>query len=183
MDPRSLPNKKSGSGRGQSSKLSDASRPMIMSDEEKRRLIMAHAASRKPADRMQQFSLMAGVFICALAIGLGWLYSVRQSMAEVFPAKSAQEAGQETSVREQYERQIRTGASTMIRQVEQIEDEQLGGGLDMLIQTSMQLASTTNLLISSSTQVNTLRADIFKQSPPTSQKVNRINLPQGVTQD
>lgn len=153
MDPRSLSSKKTGGSRGQAAKAANAGRPMILSDEEKHQLIMAHAANRKPTDRVSQLSLVAGVFICALAIGLGWLYSVRQSMAKIFPASTQNaQSGQDMSLRDQYERQIRTGADSMIRQVEKIEKEQLGGGLDQLIQTSLQLASTTNMLIASSTQ-------------------------------
>ncbi|MFA6100339.1 MAG: hypothetical protein WC750_05750 [Patescibacteria group bacterium] len=153
MDPRSLSNKKTGGSRGQTAKTVNAARPMILSDEEKHQLIMAHAANRKPTDRVQQFSLVVGVFICAVAIGLGWLYSVRQSMAKVFPTSTQSvQADQTTSLRSQYEQQIRTGADSMIKQVEKIENEQLGGGLDQLIQTGLQLASTTNMLIASSTQ-------------------------------
>jgi hypothetical protein len=175
-DPRSLSNKKT--ARGQTPKVAGTSRPMIMSDEEKRQLIMAHAANRKPADRVQQFSLIAGVFVCAMAIGLGWLYSVRQSMANIFPAKPGQETVQDSTLKQQYENQIRTGAEGMIKQVEKIETEQLGGGFNQLIEASMILASTTNMLTSSST-LNTLLNNV----PATAPKAKSVKLPVGVTQD
>lgn len=169
-EQRSLPKKAS------RPKAPNEPRPMILSDEEKRQLIMAHAASRKPTDRIQQFSLIAGVFICALAIGLGWLYSVRQSMANIFPAQSGSTSG--TSLKSQYEDQIRSGAEGMIKQVEKIENEQLGGGFNQLIQASMILASTTNMLNSSSTLNN-----ILNNAPTTTKKSNNLKLPVGVTQD
>lgn len=169
FDHRSLPNKKA-----TRPKAPNEPRPMIMSDEEKRQLIMAHAANRKPTDRVQQFSLVAGVFICALAIGLGWLYSVRQSMANIFPASGQ---AQQTSLKNQYEDQIRNGAQGMIQQVEKIENEQLGGGFNQLIQASMILASTTNMLNSSSTR------NLLNQAPPEPKKGASVKLPAGVTQD
>ncbi|GMU25186.1 hypothetical protein KJZ71_02105 [Patescibacteria group bacterium] len=51
--------------------------PRILTSEEKRELILAHAAARAPRDPVQQASLFAGVMIAVLAIGAGWWATVR----------------------------------------------------------------------------------------------------------
>ncbi len=56
-------------------------RPRFMSSEEKRQLILAHAAERQPVDAVQRFSLWTGVAVCILAITVGWVYTMRQSIA------------------------------------------------------------------------------------------------------
>jgi len=65
-------------------------RPRFMSAEEKHQLIMEYASQRKPVDNRQRLSLWAGVIICGLAIGLGWLYAARQSVANAIQAPSEQ---------------------------------------------------------------------------------------------
>ncbi len=56
-------------------------RTLLMSEEEKRQVIEAHAARRVPMNRSQMASLWAGVMICVVAIGAGWVYAMRQSIA------------------------------------------------------------------------------------------------------
>ncbi len=56
------------------------SRTLLMGEEEKRRMIEAHAARRAPLDRSQVVSLWAGVAICVIAIGAGWAYAMRQTI-------------------------------------------------------------------------------------------------------
>lgn len=56
-----------------------------MSQEEKRQLILAHAARHRPLDPVQRLSLWAGVVICLLFVVGAWAYTVgsgiRRSMA------------------------------------------------------------------------------------------------------
>jgi len=70
----------------------DEERPRFMSAEEKHQLIMTYAAQRKiqPVDKTQLFSLWAGVIVCTLAIGLGWMYAVRQSVANAIQSPAEQ---------------------------------------------------------------------------------------------
>lgn len=139
--------------------ISALARPKMVGDAEKRRLIEAHAAIRQPIDHVQRVSLWAGVIICVVAIGAGWLYSVRNGMAEIFPTvkKAAQSVGQtkEEAAWQQYQyrEQIHAGADNMLQQVEKIEKEQMGGGLNQFIQQSMEMASATNMFLTSSSTI------------------------------
>ncbi len=63
-------------------------RPRIYSAEEKRQLILAH--SERDVDPAQRFSLWAGVAICFLAIAVGWVYSMRQTIAGAFDSPVVQ---------------------------------------------------------------------------------------------
>jgi hypothetical protein len=59
--------------------------PFLSSHEEKRRLILAHSAARKPLDPIQRMSLWAGVAICLVFVAGAWAYTVgsgiRRSLA------------------------------------------------------------------------------------------------------
>lgn len=131
-----------------SSKSSDKAsllRPKILSDEEKRQLIMAHAASRKPIDHVQRVSLVAGVLICALAIGTGWIYSVRMSMAEVFP-KTGESDSAETAAeaRLRYQEDIKEGTQSIIQEIEKIEREEILPNIkSALVATTTPAAATS----------------------------------------
>ncbi len=65
-------------------------RPRILGVEEKRQLILAHSEPREPVDSAQRFSLWAGVAVCFLAIAVGWIYSMRQTIAGAFDSPVAQ---------------------------------------------------------------------------------------------
>lgn len=174
-EPRARSTKRSGN-RDQASKQQGATRSRFFGEEEKRELILAHAANRQPIDQVQRVSLWAGVIICAAAIGVGWLYSVRNGMAEIFPTaqKAAQSVGQtkEEAAWQQYQyrEQIHAGADDMLKQVEKIEKEQMGGGLNQFIQQSMEMASATNMFLASSTKA-TVNSDLFRAAVAPGQKV------------
>jgi hypothetical protein len=57
--------------------------------EEKRQLILAHSEARD-VDPAQRFSLWAGVAVCFLVIAVGWIYSMRQTIAGAFDSPVAQ---------------------------------------------------------------------------------------------
>jgi hypothetical protein len=50
--------------------------PRILSSEEKRGLILAHAAARQPKDPLQRATLWGGVVIAVLAVAAGWYVTV-----------------------------------------------------------------------------------------------------------
>lgn len=54
----------------------EADTPRMMSDEEKHRMIMAHAAARAPQDPLQRVSLWAGVTLSVAALAVGWWFTV-----------------------------------------------------------------------------------------------------------
>lgn len=130
---------------GKSQDKASLLRPKILSDEEKRQLIMAHAASRKPVDHVQRVSLVAGVLICALAIGAGWLYSVRMSMAEVFP-KTDQASSAETAAeaRLRYQQDIKDGTQSIIQEIEKIEREEILPSIKSAMMATSTPASATS---------------------------------------
>ena len=161
----SQPLKKSGSTRRATAKASVSTRPRILSDEEKHQLILAHASSRRSVDHIQQLSLWAGVIICAAAIGVGWLYSLRQSVASAFPEikhsiNNAVQGSEDAAwQRYQLKQELQTSADNMLKQVEKIENEQMGGGINKMIENSMNLMDTvsgTAMKIASSTKKNIL---------------------------
>ncbi len=69
-----------------SASASASDRPRLLTAEEKRQLILAHAAQREPVDSVQRFSLWTGVLVCVLVIGIGWLYTMRQTIAGAIQA-------------------------------------------------------------------------------------------------
>ncbi|MFA6161497.1 MAG: hypothetical protein WCT54_00495 [Patescibacteria group bacterium] len=159
-------------------------RPKLISDKEKQSLIMEHAKNRQPADNVQKFSLVIGVAICAVAISAGWLYSMRQGLAEIFPAAQTQESvgdaqGKAAWEKYQYAQQIHAGASGMIDQVQKVEDAQIVGLNPILVQ-GLMMASATDALVASTTE--NIRANFFTP-PAIDQASDKANLPTGLTQN
>ncbi len=76
--PRRSANRPGSRARGQDAGA--PSRVRLMSSEEKRQLILAHAARRQPLDRLQAFSLWAGIFICVITVALGWVYAAHRQV-------------------------------------------------------------------------------------------------------
>lgn len=58
--------------------------PRFLSQDEKRQLILAHAAVRQPADPMQRFSLWAGVAVCFIFVVGAWVYTVGSGIQNTF---------------------------------------------------------------------------------------------------
>jgi hypothetical protein len=49
----------------------------LLSREEKRQIILAHAAVRKPTDTVQVTSMWLGVAACAVVVAIGWWWAVK----------------------------------------------------------------------------------------------------------
>ena len=56
----------------------------VLSREEKRQIILAHAKMHKPHDPVQIMSMWAGVAVCVAAVVLGWWWSVRPEIGTQF---------------------------------------------------------------------------------------------------
>lgn len=189
FDQTLAPTKKS-APRKPGPKTASAQRPRILGEEEKRQLILAHAASRQPVDHVQRISLVAGVFICVAVIGIGWLYSVRKSVAQIYPAaqSAADRVGQtkEEAAWQQYllKQEIHNNTDSIIKRVEDIEAQQLGGGLGKLMEDSMKLVSTTAMMLASSTEdgVSSV-SEQLRTAKATTTQAKTYALPPGVTQD
>jgi hypothetical protein len=76
MSARRAPKKTTARSRARSASDEISVAPRILSSEEKRELILAHAAARHPVDSIQRASLWAGVFICVAFIIGAWFYTV-----------------------------------------------------------------------------------------------------------
>lgn len=58
-------------------------KPKILSLDEKRELILAYTAARRPLDATQKVSLWAGVTICTVFVALFWLYATSDGITRV----------------------------------------------------------------------------------------------------
>jgi hypothetical protein len=58
--------------------------PRLLSSEEKRQLILAHAKQRAPKDPVQQMTMWAGVAVAVLAIAGGWMFTVGHKIQSDF---------------------------------------------------------------------------------------------------
>lgn len=56
----------------------------LLSREEKRQIILAHAAARQPADRVQVTSMWLGVAACAAVVAVGWWWAVKPVISRSF---------------------------------------------------------------------------------------------------
>ncbi|MBD3281297.1 hypothetical protein GF391_00950 [Candidatus Uhrbacteria bacterium] len=101
---------------------SSVERPRILSAEEKRQLILAHAAERRPVDTVQRFSLWTGVLVCVLAITIGWLYTMRQSIAGAIQTDSlAEEAMDYGELKQSLDQNI----GKMVEEIDALQEQNL----------------------------------------------------------
>lgn len=62
--------------------------PRVLSREEKRELILAHAANRKPMHPRDKMTLWGSVIICAVAIAAAWIAVVPSGIRRIMAAPS-----------------------------------------------------------------------------------------------
>lgn len=74
MPRRSPPRQKSPRGSASPAEFQDT--PRLISSDEKRELILAHAASRSPQDPLQRMSFWAGIAVAVAVIAGGWWTTV-----------------------------------------------------------------------------------------------------------
>ncbi len=138
--------------------------PRILSAEEKRELILAHAAARHPIDPVQRISVWAGVAVCVVFVVAAWFSTVgsgiRKSLAG--PADPAVVQAMDAS------RQVidsTSFAGNEIQRTFQDVTDQLQAAADreaMVNQLATQLAPTSTAIATST------RADLFRPAPATS---------------
>ncbi len=58
----------------------------LLSREEKRQIILAHAAARRPTDPVQVTSMWLGVAVCAVIVAVGWWWAVKPEINKGFDA-------------------------------------------------------------------------------------------------
>lgn len=164
-------------------------RPRIMSSEEKRQLILAHAAERQPVDTIQRFSLWTGVIVCILAITVGWVYTMRQSIASAIAPGG--EGAEDKMDYANIKNSIHENINDMVDEIDNLQDEHL---IDLKEQAAMlqaieqEKASTSTEISTSSKQVDpNSRNDLFQPTgdtpTDTSGESSDFQIPPGVTID
>ncbi|MBU2566451.1 hypothetical protein KKG46_02730 [Patescibacteria group bacterium] len=152
----------------------------LLSPEEKRQLIMAHAEMRQPVDSMQRFSLWAGVFICVMAIGVGWLYTMRQTIVDAMDVNSQVTAIQETLTPLEAKEELHNNLQTALEKLEALE-QQNNQELMLQMQQNQQASSTES---ASSTQVTTsTETSLFIPVEEPETKEPAFPIPQGLEID
>jgi hypothetical protein len=163
-------------------------RSRLMSSEEKRQLILAHALERQPVDAVQRFSLWTGVAVCILAITVGWVYTMRQSIASsISPGgESAENVIDYGSLKET----IHTNISDMVEEIDSLQDEHLvelqeQAALLKALDESKTASSTENATSSPAELSETsVRGDLFRPTEKTAEpQSNDFPIPPGVSID
>ncbi|MDF1496731.1 MAG: hypothetical protein P1P90_01585 [Patescibacteria group bacterium] len=162
-------------------------RPRIMSSEEKRQLILAHAAMRQPVDTVQRFSLWTGVIVCVLAIAIGWVYTMRQTIAGAIGTNETGTTG-EVNYGE-LKSTIHDNINVMVEEIDSLQEDHL---MDLreqaaILQTIDQInASTSADNATTSAQMESSgHSDLFQPSNESSEtpSSNDFQIPPGVTID
>lgn len=161
-------------------------RPRVLSAEEKRQLILAHAAQREPVDNVQRFSLWMGIAVCVLAITVGWVYSMRQTIAGAI--SSDNQTQEETVDYEVIKESLNTNINKMVTEIDHIQDSQLlelqKQAVVMKAQMEVESASSSES-VAGSQGLPDSRNDLFIPSAETmdEQDSAAFDLPKGVTID
>jgi len=156
-------------------------RARIFSAEEKRQMILAHAAMRHPVDRTQALSLWIGVIVCALAIGIGWIYSVRQSIANTFTDSNVNITSPQDA-----QAALHDNLQSIMSQLDNLEQQNAARvQTRWAIAQELQRTSSSSVPATSSIESKAVHPNLFRpavSSTPQDQ-TNTVNLPQGVKAD
>ncbi len=161
-------------------------RPRVLSAEEKRQLILAHAAQREPVDNVQRFSLWMGVIVCVLAITVGWVYSMRQTIAGAITSQN--QSAEESIDYDKIKDSLNTNIDKMVNEIDHIQDNQLLELQKQAVVMKSQMeaeSSTSSAAATSSEETLNSRNDLFVPADinPVPPKDSSFDLPNGVTID
>jgi hypothetical protein len=137
--------------------------PRILSSEEKRELILAHAEARHPADPVQRMSMWAGVAVCIVFVVLAWFSTVgsgiRASLAgPTDPAvQTVMDAGKQVvDVTAYTNSQLQDRLEEVTAKLQTVSAEQA-----IVDELTARLANATG------TSATSTRPDLFRPAPPT----------------
>jgi hypothetical protein len=138
--------------------------PRIMSDEEKRQLILAHARARKPVDASHRMSLWAGVFVCVVFVVGAWLYTVGSGIQRTFagPMDPNMQKSLELSS------QAMSGSVNEVATAKndfQTRLDELTGKLESLSAEDSVLSGIVSEIASSTTATTSTSPQLFKPTP------------------
>ena len=146
--------------------------------EEKRALILAHAARHRDVDPVQRWSLALGVGFCVIAVGVGWAYAMRETIVHAFDGSAAKTV-QELEVAKPAGR-VADELDTIMREVEVLKAKQ-SQKLEALQEAERRLGTAPGAATSSREELfRALHATSATSSVP---KDPSRSLPPGVTPD
>jgi hypothetical protein len=168
--------------------LPELERPRIMSAAEKRQLILAHAANRRPVDTVQRFSLWTGVAICILAIGVGWVYTMRQTIIGALETDAAV-TGQDQELNYGQLRESMHGSiNTIVDKIDSLQEQEI---MELREKTAMvkALETAADSIASGTADVAPTveeRGELFQPNgnvpnPNPNPNPNQFQIPGGVT--
>jgi hypothetical protein len=131
--------------------------PRLLSEHEKRELIMAHAAARAPQDTVQRVTLWAGIAVALVVIVGGWFLTVGWSVRE--------------AVRSTGPSQLRTMTDELRAFTDQLKAEQAMQAPELPSTTSQATAADFAELVrshitSSTSDVSTPSSTLFDPHAP-----------------
>jgi len=162
-------------------------RPRLMSATEKRQLILAHAANRRPVDAVQRFSLWTGVAVCILAIGVGWVYTMRQTIIGALETDAAASSQNQDVGYDQLRESMHGSINTIVDKIDTLQEKEI-----QELQRQAAIAKAMKAVaenMASGTDAGAAEAeepDIFRPDgsiPPASDNLNsnQFQIPEGVT--
>ena len=156
----------------------------LLSPEEKRQLIMAHAQTRQPVDSMQRFSLWAGVVICVMAIGVGWLYTMRQTIVTAMDTANQNNPDQDLVTPIEAKEELHNNLQSALQKLEALEQQ---NSQELMMQMAenpvpQQSSSTASATTTAETGTST-EQQLFVpvQTPPEPEPA--FPIPQGLEID
>jgi hypothetical protein len=137
--------------------------PRILSSDEKRELILAHADARNPLDPTQRFTLWAGVSLCIVFVIGAWMYTVGASISDSF-AKPLDPALQEVvdngkQIGEEFQKTTKE-VSGMDQKLKEVSDK-----LSAMIEQEAVIENMASQLNASST--DSIRENLFQAQAAT----------------
>ncbi|MBU1348741.1 hypothetical protein KJ781_01580 [Patescibacteria group bacterium] len=146
--------------------------PRILSSEEKRELILAHAEARHPSDPVQRFSMWAGVAVCVTFVLVGWFSTLGSGI------RSSLAGNMDPGVRQALEEGKRAmdEAPAFDQTVRDLTDRlQTAAAADAMVE---ELAAAMNATTTDGVATSTAtRVDLFRPAPPTTTTITTTTTP------
>jgi len=138
--------------------------PRILSSEEKRELILAHAAARHPIDPVQRVSVWAGVAVCVLFVVAAWFSTVGSGIRKSLAGPPDQALTQAKEATQQVIDTTSIAGNQIQRKFQEVTD-QLQAAADreaVVNQLAARLAATSTV------PATATHPELFRPAAPTS---------------
>ncbi len=143
----------------------------VVSPDEKRQLILQHAASRRTLDPVQRMSMWAGVVICMAFIIGGWMYTVGSGIKHSLAGTVDPNLQQVVDQSQKFAEETGSQTSDLTQQLQNVSNR---------VQTMTQQQAMLNVMVqqmatSTATTTPPVRADLFAPHQPTSRTTSTIS--------